>query len=81
MGDRNLWSADKRPITAAHLSAHPSGTLLAIDGFTFERFERNGEMAPIPYLRAERGTFCLEAPLVHWDWVEFDESEATHDPR
>ena len=43
------------------------------DGWSFERFERNGEMASIPYLRAMMGQTTVEAPLVRWAWVEFEE--------
>lgn len=74
--DRNWWNQDQRPIIAAKLPAHPFDVLLSSDGFVFDRFERNGEMASIAYLRATRNGFTIEAPLSAWAWVEFGESPA-----
>jgi hypothetical protein len=75
--DRNTWNRDVRPIVAAQ-SAYPGGeggsVLLTIDGWSFERFERCGEMAFIPYLRATRNGYSVEAPLSQWPWVQFAES-------
>lgn len=70
--DPNNWTRDRREIVAAQLSAHPAyEVLLAIDGWSFGRFERNGEMAAIPYLRATKDDATIEAPLREWDFVEF----------
>jgi hypothetical protein len=88
----DVWSADQRPIVGACLPSYEFGgaILLASDGWEFERFERNGEMAPIPYLRATRlNGAILEAALREWSWVQFaqvdfgetpDPSHATPSP-
>lgn len=74
--DPNEWMADQRPILEAMLATQPDdGVFYASTGITFERFERNGEMAAIPYLRATfpAGGRTTEAPLVRWAYVVFGE--------
>jgi hypothetical protein len=66
----NIWMQDRRPIVAARPTEYGSD-ILAADGVTFERFERNGEMASIPYLRATGPIGTIEAPLRNWAWVAF----------
>jgi len=75
----NIWMADLRLILAASLSDERE-PLLASDGFTFERFERSGEMASIPFLRAvnARGV-AIEAPVRNWAWIEFSDQLAPAD--
>lgn len=70
----DYWSTDERPIVAARLSSHPYGSegiFLAADGWEFQRLERNGEMASVPFLRMTKDGNSIEAALRSFDWVEF----------
>ena len=75
---RNVWALDTRPIRSALMESNDPAEVAcpmeAQDGWVFERFERNGEMAMIPYLRVTRGTVCFEAPLTHWAWINVEEA-------
>jgi hypothetical protein len=83
--NRDVWMQDRRPIHSAVLGHGQAGRFLtshpALDGqigadrcgWTFERFERNGHMAMIPYLRATKEGATLEAPLENWESVAFGE--------
>lgn len=74
MSTEKTWREDERPIVAARLSCYPygiDGTFLSTDGWEFERFERNGEMAAVPFLRLKKGPVEIESSLRSFDWVEF----------
>lgn len=80
---RNAWAgtylADLRPILSAFPMADASDpcanafALRAEEGWVFERFERPGEMAMLPYLRATKDGVTFEAPLTRFAWVRFAE--------
>lgn len=65
----DIWAQDTRPILAAAITGDIK---LAIDGWEFQRFERNGSEAAVPYLRATKDGVSIESPLMNWQWVEFD---------
>ena len=72
--DRDVWMLDRRPILSAQLKDDPDqGLWRASNGIVFERFERNGHMAAIPYLRATANGLTTEAPLENWVHVTFAE--------
>lgn len=77
--DRDIWTLDRRRILSAFPFAADdpcanSTALRASEGWSFERFERNGEMASIPYLRATKDGESIEAPLRNFAWVRFEET-------
>lgn len=70
----NVWMLDRRAILSARLANDWFDSNDPTDPITFERFERNGEMAMIPYLRAKSPHgIVTEAPLTHWAVVNFSE--------
>lgn len=71
--DANTWRYDRRPILAARL-LDDEGDFNSTNGCEFERFERDGEMASIPYLRVTWKGRTTEAPLRNWAWVQFGEA-------
>lgn len=72
--NRDVWMLDRRPIISAMLRDDPEqGEWRASSGIVFERFERSGHMAMIPYLRATANGLTTEAPLENWAWVTFGE--------
>ena len=75
--DPDVWTLDQRPILSASLKGDPDeGVFQSSSGIVFERFERNGHMAAIPYLRATAHGVTTEAPLENWNWVSFGELPA-----
>lgn len=68
--ERDIWRNDERPIISARLIGD-EGEFTAAIGCVFERFERAGEMASIPYLRVTWRGLTTEAPLRNWAWVQF----------
>ncbi len=63
---------DRRPINEALLGSWDDGvTFRASFGDKFQRFERSGEMASIPYLRVTHAEGVTEAPLTHFAYVQY----------
>jgi hypothetical protein len=65
--DVNHWISDRRPILAAQLlDDQEAGAYTDDSGCDFERFERPGEMASVPWLRVRWRDTETEAPLSRW---------------
>jgi hypothetical protein len=66
--DTNHWLSDRRPILAAMMVDGTPEPAVYTDrnGCGFERFERPGDMASIPWLRVRYRETEVEAPLSRW---------------